>query len=283
MRHTVSSRPDMSCRDASKRALTKANERSTLLSFSVLRGRTEPALVHDARLYPISVALSEQPAPISPLFSPHGDLSQISKHCSRGTYDIVLDMHNLTQALIAYRGSASNDYLTTHIQLIYSRLVLHASTADQASPDWVYESCRLAALIYCRSIMYRCTLAMSASGIHSQIVGSGTSSTLHMALLHALERTDKQDCWGPLRGVLLWICVIGGAASWPGRGGVEAAAAPVSAWARKYFAVHMLRTLASVGIEHGHVAVQALQTGLYVRNWLDAERRQASSNAMFRG
>jgi hypothetical protein len=274
MCYSVSSRPDMFCRDATKRTHTRANERSTLLSFSVLRGRTEPALIHDATLYPTSVTLSEQPAPISPLFSPRGDVSPISKHCSRGTYEIILDMHNLTQALIAYRGSASNDYLTTHIQLIYSRLVLHASTADQVSPDWMYESCRLAALIYCRSIMYRCTLAMSASGIHSQIVGSGTTSTLHMALLHALEHTDKQDCWGPMRGVLLWICVIGGAASWPGHGGVEGAAAPASAWARKYFALHMVRTLVSVGFEHGHVAAQALRTGLYVRNWVDTERRQ---------
>lgn len=212
---------------------------------------------------------------MSPLFSPRGDVSPMSRYCSRGTYEIVMDMHNLTQALVAYGGDASNDYLTTHIQLIYSRLLLHPSTADQVSPDWKYESCRLAALIYCRSILYRCSLAASAQGTHSQIVGSGTSSTLHMALLEALEHTDKQTCWGPLRGVFLWICIVGGAASWPGPvvGGVEGAGVPTWAWARKYFGLHMVRTLVSVGFEHGHVAAQALRTALRVRQWLDAERR----------
>jgi hypothetical protein len=252
----------------------KANEQSILLGFTVLRGRTEPALLGNATSHSISLASSEQLAPVSPLFSPRGDMSRISRLCSRGTYEIVLDMHSLTQALVAYRGDAGNDYFTTHARLVYSRLLLHSSTVDQVSPDWIHESCRLAALIYCRSIMYRCTLAMSAHSIHSQIVGSGTTSTLHVALLQALEHTDKQECWGPMRGVFLWICVVGGAASWPGHGGVEDAAGPTWPWARKYFALHMLRTLVSVGFEHGHVAVQALRTALDVRKWLDTGRRQ---------
>lgn len=79
------------------------------------------------------------------------------------------------------------------------------------SNDWVYESCRLAALIYCQIFCDRFPLSSTEATIFS-----------YMPLVHslrdAIEKTDISDCWGDMAGVLFWCTLVGGRAMRPAIG-----------------------------------------------------------------
>lgn len=246
---------------------------SVMLSFTILRGQSEPDFI------PLSTALPASQGPVSPLFAPHGDLSQIYGRCSVGTFEIIRDMHALTFSFLGEYSFGSRMQLgvTSHsaqAQQIYSRLLRFPSTEDDLTPDWVYESCRLAALIYCRSIVHGATLAESASVMHARSSGLSLEPTTLLTALHdALARTDTRGCWGnELRGMFLWVCLVGGAASWRPTTFVTTiegdAVPPASAWARKCFALYAVRASVAVPFEHAGAVTQALRTMLQVRNYV---------------
>ncbi|KAF2859830.1 hypothetical protein K470DRAFT_248603 [Piedraia hortae CBS 480.64] len=54
-------------------------------------------------------------------------------------------------------------------------------------------------------------------GANGSIAGDA-HTTAHVKIRDALKRTDMTDCWGKLTGVLLWICLVAGAAAGPGEG-----------------------------------------------------------------
>lgn len=168
-----------------------------------------------------------------------------------------------------------------HMQQIYTRLLLRPSTDDDISPDWVYESCRLAALIYCRSIVQGVPLSDSANIMHARSSSLDMSGTTVLVALHnALENTEKSSFWGDLHGVLLWICLVGGAASWP------SVAQPVfgelddthsgSAWVRKWFALWAVKSSVGCGLDQANAVVEAQRTMLQIQNLINLKRGIAS-------
>ncbi|KAF2186356.1 hypothetical protein K469DRAFT_573713 [Zopfia rhizophila CBS 207.26] len=269
-----------------------------ILSFSVLRGHAEPAMLHEFFPSRRQSAVIETPPPVSPLFCPHGDLSSIYGSCSDGTYGILCDMHELTRTFIVRwsyvgdvfppRSSSELASYDAHMQQIYTRLLLRPSTDDEATPDWVYESCRLTALIYCRSIVHGVPLAESGSVIHarssgvdiSDIAAHDTELTLLQALHNALDNTDKAGCWGDIMGgVFHWICLVGGSASWqsfPSAFGERDEFQTSGAWVKKNFALFAVKAALSPGFVHAAANVEAQRTMLQIQSLINLKRGIAS-------
>ncbi|KAH7383850.1 hypothetical protein BKA66DRAFT_417136 [Pyrenochaeta sp. MPI-SDFR-AT-0127] len=254
-----------------------------MLSFAVLRGQAEPAMLQHYTPHPPSASLPSDYGPVSPLYAPQGDMSRIYGSCSIGTLEIATDMHALSQIFLArcnYVGnihpisSAQVSTYDTQLHQIYSRLKLRPSTEHDLTPDWVYESCRLAALIYCRSIIHGVSLAESANKPHARSSDSIVNpSTLLLALHEVLMRTDTRICWGnAMRGVFLWVCLVGGAASCLSARFSSSIhgeqLSPFSTWARKCFALFAVRASVTVPFEHANGTIQALRTMLQVRHWI---------------
>jgi hypothetical protein len=218
--------------------------------------------------------------PFSPLYAPSGDLSSLFGFCSDNTYEILCDMEELKR-MFFLRWSYVNDVFPPQspselasydadMQRIYSRLLHRPSAEDEIIVDWVYESCRLAALIYCRSIVQGVPLSDAASVMS----GAGLSySTVVAALHNALNNTDRSEHWGPLRGVFLWICLVGGAASWPAKlnptfsdtdDGWKAAA-----WTRKCFALYTVKTALGCGFDHASAVIESQRTMLQIQHLIN--------------
>jgi hypothetical protein len=235
--------------------------------------------------------LVERPLPISPLFAPHGNLTALYGSCSDATYEILCDMHELTQTftlrwnyvgdMFASQAAADLASYDGHMQQIYSRLLLRPSAEDDITPDWVYESCRLAAIIYCRSIVQGVPLSDSANIMHARSSSMDLSgTTIVSALQNALDNTDKKGYWGNMSGVFLWICLVGGAASWPSlvqpayeeRDQTQTSAA----WVRKCFALWAVKSSLGCGLEHAAAVVETQRAMLQVQSLINLKRGIAS-------
>ena len=257
-----------------------------ILNFSILRGLTEPPMLH-------GFVPSRRPSnpvhyapPISPLFAPRGDVSPLSRKCSEATYQIISEMHDLTRTFVARWNYTEDMYSRTsesqlasydaHMQQIYTRLLMRHSTEDHGTPDWVYECCRLAALIYCRSIVQGVPFSDSTNVLYGRSSGTDTSHmTLISALRSALEHTERRDFWGDLRGVLFWVTLVGGAASWSSSGlsygagqGMEA----LAAWEKKCFALWTVSSSLAHGFEHAGATVHAQRMMLQVQQLINLKR-----------
>ena len=246
-----------------------------MLCLANLRGQAEPTLLQNTSPRQFSaLALAEDSSPLSPLcVPPYDDISRLFRSCSLRTFEIITDMHQATQTFLARWKYASDRQPSSHAQVascdaqlqqMYSRLLARPPTELDHTPDWIYESCRLAALMYCGSIVQGTNLANSA--------------TLVLSLHEALMKTDTRGCWGDdLRGVFLWICLIGGAASWSlvqFAAGIDRNEVPAaSAWAKKCFALYAVRACVSVPFEHADTSIQALRTMLKVRHWMGLNAR----------
>ncbi|KAF2475547.1 uncharacterized protein BDR25DRAFT_103577 [Lindgomyces ingoldianus] len=270
----------------------------TILSFTILRGLSEPAMLHGFVPSQRPSIVSEYPPPISPLYAPNGDLSAIYGHCSDSTYELLCDMHDITRTFIARwnyisgaftpRSSSELASYDTHMGEIYTRLLYRPRTDEDLTPDYVYESCRLAGLIYCRSLVQGLPLSESGNVMYARSsgvnIGEGYSSrssntTIISALHDALDSTDKSDSWCAMCGVFIWICFVGGAASWPSthsvygeRGDVQVPAA----WVRKCFALYTVKAGLSLGFERAAAIAEAQRTMLQVQNLINLKRGIAS-------
>jgi hypothetical protein len=258
-----------------------------MLSFTILRGHPEPLVLQGFPSDALATTLASDNSLVSPLYAPHGDFSRIYGICSAATLEILSDMHTLTQAYLARWNHMGNTNPTSNarvasydaqLQHLYSRLLRRPSSEDDAIPDWVYESCRLAALIYCRSIVHGASLADSASTLHARSSSPDMTGTTLLDALHgALLQTDMRSCWGALRGVFLWVCLVGGAASWPSMHftSIEENEETLlaQAWSRKCFALYAIRAAVSVSFDQASAVIQGLRTMLHVRHWMNIATR----------
>ncbi|KAF2439552.1 hypothetical protein P171DRAFT_436202 [Karstenula rhodostoma CBS 690.94] len=247
-----------------------------LLSFTILRGRPEPAMLQGYTPGPLNRSIGSH-RPISPLYAPEGNISGLYGRCSVRTFEILQDMHELTRAFINHWSyPASEDAMAdAHLEQIYTRLLYRPSTEENVSHDWIYESCRIAALIYCRSIVQGMPLSQSTNVIHAHNSGSGTGTSLISALHRAVDQTDRSGHWGDMCGVLLWVYLVGGAASWPSsqplyRELPESQSS--TAWTRKWFALHAVRTSLSINFDHADVIVESQRAMLQVQHTISLRR-----------
>lgn len=207
-------------------------------------------------------------------------MSMLYQDCSTASLGILGDMHTCTTLFLqdwdlisttqphSYMGAETHHVRT---EQIYTHLLLLPSAEDTFEPDWIYESCRLAALIYCRSILHGATFADSANRMHARCPNSGSQTLSMLSALHeVLQRTDTHNSWGEnLRGCFLWVSLIGAMASWSTtwiEPGLENHAMPTHlAWMRKCFALYAVRAVVSVPFEHAEATMRALQTMFRVR------------------
>jgi hypothetical protein len=247
-----------------------------MLTSAICRGQDE-----SVELTPQSPsgAWLDRNNPISPLLAPQEHMSPSYQVCSAAAIDIIWKMQRCTCTFLARWNHKGESHMISSGQLaacdaelqnIYSDLLLLPSAEDNNSPDWVYESCRIAALIYCRSIVHGATLADSANIMHARISGSSSESgTLLSALHSALGRTNVQTCWGfELSGVFLWVALVGAAASRSTPRSSSEETLQTSAWMRKCFALYAVRAAVSVSFDHSDATIQALRTMLQVRQYI---------------
>ena len=247
-----------------------------MLTFTIARNQPEYA---EFTPWSPSKTLFENGILISPLWPPTTHTSQLYRVCSVGTAGIIMEIQNFTDMFLA-RWNHTGDGHTissgqlancdSQLQSIYSRLLLLPSTESDITPDWVYESCRIAALIYCRSMVHGISLADSASIVHPATARSDTKSVTLLSTLHeTLERTNKQSCWRhDLAGVFLWVTLIGASASWASACLESKDDSQTAIWAAKCFSLHAVRAAVSVSCDHIDGTIYALRVFLKVRHWV---------------
>lgn len=256
-----------------------------LYCFTVLRGSVEPAILSDSAVPSTAPTVTGNSNLASPFQPPHADMSSLYGLCSPATIEILDDMHNLTHTYLArcsyatHLDSASDNQVASYEaqqQQIYARLLGRPQSDDAIQPDWIYESCRIAALIYCRSIVHGISMSESARATHPW--GPSPDSpgmTLLCALHAAVARTDTHSCWNNMRGVFLWVCLVGGSASWPSSRRVSVSMeegdsiSSTQAWMKKFFALHTIKAAVSVPFDIAEGTMQALRTVLQLRHSFD--------------
>ena len=236
------------------------------MTLAMLKRLPGPPISLPPRLTPHST--QESSSYISPLYSPHGNLDHIRASCSAQTFEILNDMYALTQAFLHRNDSIDTMTSSHYCRQIYERLLHPSSAQNSSTPDWIHRSVRLAALIYTDAILHRTTFAVFTKRAYEDTTTSNT--TLLCTLLHSMEHTDTNNCWGNMRGVFLWVCLMGGAASWAtGEAQDLQQASPSTTWARKCFSLWAIKAVVSTGFEHAEGMLEALRTGLRVKSLLE--------------
>lgn len=184
--------------------------------------------------------------PDSPLFCPRQEMYSTlqASACSEWTYELLCDMRDLTDLFIAHCSEN-----TVHVSLaqadtarfasllpdydskvfeIRTKLASLPSAYTSGSPvtgDWVYESCRIAAIIYTSAIITRVPLSVAAeprknaiiqdtaSTDHHRGVGNVFNTRLTEALYEVMERTNTGAIWDDMSGVYYWVAAVGAAAA----------------------------------------------------------------------
>jgi hypothetical protein len=253
-----------------------SNTISLALSFTILRRSTEPLLPRPSATSTMAAALHVGGDLNAPVFSYNGDLSRFNGLCSAATIEIVRDLQSLTEIYLDRCSHVSSLDTEAHaraqscdarLQLLYARHLRRPSAEEDQSPDWIYESCRLVSLIWCRSIVHGLSLVDAASLI---ITGhDSTNRTLLSALYAAVLQTDTHNCWGEMRSFFLQVCILGGAASWPSSRSKAEDKFPTRAWMRKSFALWTLKATVAVPFDEADTSIKTLQKILRVRHLVD--------------
>ncbi|ORY15398.1 hypothetical protein BCR34DRAFT_598383 [Clohesyomyces aquaticus] len=184
--------------------------------------------------------------PESPIFSPRSEFYTIahSGNCSETTYELLCDMRDLTDLFLSHhagfekkidipltedelRKSPSEEY-DSKVAAISARLSALPSAYTPNTPvsnDWIYESCRIAAIIYTTAIMCRISFSDASGPGRSPLIPAAASQKhpagqgdlqyrrLSDALFQAVEKSNMTDVWGGMSGVLYWVAMIGAAAA----------------------------------------------------------------------
>ena len=174
---------------------------------------------------------------VSPLRwpQPGHPLAGWSNKCSPSTYRILCDIGELTNILFSQDENSNptdifarhnttghseldrlHELATSAIQRIHARLAALPSAAGPGTAvtnDWVYECCRLAALISSTAIFHRISFSAAARGPYLPASATATAIPLTRSLSAALAQTDFSDGWGDMAGCLLWVALVGGAAA----------------------------------------------------------------------
>ncbi|CAO2648315.1 Nn.00g075820.m01.CDS01 [Neocucurbitaria sp. VM-36] len=185
------------------------------------------------------------PIPESPLFCPRKDFTTIvnDAHCSRTTLDLLRDMRDLTNLFLTHPTKldiisdidvgetkclslpVTVDRKVNGIRERLSSLPSAYTPGLPTSNDWVYEACRLTALIYTASIIMLVPFSVAADPSQNQILfesraltnsqagGHLQTTRLTEALYEVLELTDTSNIWDNMPGVLYWVCAVGAAAA----------------------------------------------------------------------
>jgi len=149
----------------------------------------------------------------SPLYAPHREhFHHIfrSKHTTPGLYELCCDMRELTDLTLNSLSDTDCNKAPTQEkakELLERVQRLPAIPATASPPDQIYESCRLASLIYSTAIVHHISFSAAADMYPAQ------PQPLTVLLEQALRRSDPSSCWDRLAGVMLWVVCVGAAAA----------------------------------------------------------------------
>jgi hypothetical protein len=236
-------------------------DQSRLLStLAILRDHTEPNWL-PAPSPTLHNTVMQQCAYISPFYAPYNNLEPLRSHCTTHTFEIIKAMYTLTQAALS--GNRNLEH-PIHQQHIYNRLLQRPPPQYQQARDWIHETIRLAALLHTHSLLNGTSLAAAGNTPYPSANGSSSSTTLLLALHNAIDRTNPSDCWAttPLRGIFLWTCLVGGAASRPTLETHQIA--PGMAWARRSFSLWAIKAVMAAGFDHADVVREMLGNGVKI-------------------
>lgn len=242
--------------------------------------------------------------PESPLFCLGGDFAMAStdSHCSIAIRNILCSMRDLTDLFIAYaepltdqcikedeedeehRSLAIFDYndKSSAIRALMLSLPSAEEQGHPSSGDWVYEACRIAAVIHTEAIVELEPFSKIGDPRYSSgsLSNTGWTSTyrttrpspsksLPEKLSEALGKTDCANIWSDMAGVLYWVCVVGAAAARTPAGmdnGLQSMTCngqqsyPI--WVRRSLAMHATRTMVILVALHPMPTIMA-QRKLY--------------------
>jgi hypothetical protein len=241
-----------------------------MLTLAISRGQDESTELTPRRP---SQVLAGDNGPISPLSAPFECTPILNSIISSATSNIILKIQQCTHILLARSNQTRNMHTISsgqlahnaQLQTIYSSLLNLPSAAQDPTPDWIYESCRLAALLYCQPMLHSATTTLVDSAHNPNNNNNHLHTTLLTALHAALGHTDTQRCWGThLSGIFLWVSLVGAAASARCMQNSTGSIPPWS-WMRKCFALYAVRAAVSVPFQSADYTIVALRIMLRVQ------------------
>jgi len=182
----------------------------------------------------------------SPLYAPHREhFYHIfrSKHTTPGLYELCCDMRELTDLTLRSVSDPCYDELFTITkakELLERVQRLTPVPANAPTTDQIYESCRLASLIYSTAIVKRISFSAASTMYPDQ------PQPLILLLEQALRRSDASSCWDQLAGVMLWVACVGAAAA---RGMKE----------RRWLVTVAMRCSVLMAFEHGQAVLGGMR------------------------
>lgn len=144
----------------------------------------------------------------SPLFCPKSDFSALGKsqRCSAPLLQLLELVHHLIELVTS--TAESTTYSTPYSRQkedIRAHLLCFRPAESQghsATGDFIYEACRIAAVILERALFQTVSFSAAVNG------------TMCTALLkRAVQKTNTEECWGDMAGVLLWVTLVGASAA----------------------------------------------------------------------
>lgn len=187
--------------------------------------------------------------PESRLFYSRADFTTISadSRCSTDTCNLLRDMRDVREFtdLFVSRQAASETLRDTHeldAAYIHRRDIEYSSRVAAmrkrltglpaahipglpTSNDWVYEACRITALIYGASMIFLLPFSTAANPCRNLLVAESEAfncvwpevsllnTYLSEALLKSLQRTNVGDMWNKMSVVFYWVSTVGAAAA----------------------------------------------------------------------
>jgi hypothetical protein len=241
-----------------------------------------PALAAYAPAVDLTIA-DDVAIPESPLFCPRSDFTTIASdsHCSTFTCDLLKDMRDLTDLFISHQTAFGTFQNTSEINAaewerrnveyscevttIRKRLTRLPSAHIPDLPtsdDWVYEACRIAALIYTASIVLRLPFSTVADPCRNPLVAESEASNwqgsdvsllnthLSKVLFKLLNRTNVVDMWNKMSGVFYWVSTVGAAAARPSAAQGQSRDDVHAKWVRRCLVVYSTRTMIKLVFDH---------------------------------
>lgn len=239
---------------------------------------------------------------------------QDDPQCSPYTLELLVDMRDLTEVFVAHKTALNTVHdmdavditqlsppseayeATIHaIQTRLSSLPSAHTPGVSVSGDWVYETCRLAALIYTTAIAMVVPFSVAADPKHVDPFATPLLPTnrnddkkaakrhLSETLFETLQRTNTSNLWRNMSGVLYWVSAVGAAAArvpesvdMTQRARFRSEA--YSVWIRRCWIMTATRTMIVLVFEHPTAMIAAQHTFLKVQELIGshASRRLES-------
>lgn len=175
--------------------------------------------------------------PESPLYCPRSDFETLvdDVQCSPYTYRLLSDMRDLTDLFLSHNLQdiekedlggletplVNHDIKVSEIRARLANLPSAYTPGLPTSSDWVYEACRLAALIYAAAIIMQVPFSVAADRSCNRMLfdpdhsnpNHGGHTPLVELLYEVSKLTDISNVWNDMAGVLYWVSAVGAAAS----------------------------------------------------------------------